>query len=62
MLVRVNYGWKAGQIQDIEFTAARIMLIDGRASKVDYEPEAEATKPSVSTDVKDSKPAKKRAS
>jgi hypothetical protein len=37
MLVRVNFGWKAGQIQDIEPVAARDMLADGRASKVDYE-------------------------
>jgi hypothetical protein len=38
MLVRVNLGWKAGQIQDIEPVAARQMLADGRASTVDYDP------------------------
>jgi hypothetical protein len=37
MLVRVNYGWKAGQIQDIEPVAARAMLADGRATAVNYE-------------------------
>jgi len=37
MLVRVNIGRKAGQIQDIETSSARRMLSDGRASEVVYE-------------------------
>lgn len=37
MLVRVNIGRKAGQIQDIEFTAAKQMLADGRASEIRYD-------------------------
>ena len=37
MLVRIKYGWKAGQVQDIEPSAARAMLADGRASEVNYE-------------------------
>lgn len=39
MLVRVNYGWKAGRVEDIEPTAARAMLADGRATAVNYDPE-----------------------
>jgi hypothetical protein len=38
MLVRVNIGRKAGEIQDVEHTAARQMLADGRASAIDYDP------------------------
>jgi hypothetical protein len=41
MLVRTNYGWKAGQIQDIEPVAARAMLADGRATAVSYEAAAD---------------------
>lgn len=37
MLVRVNIGRKAGEIQDIEPSAARRMIADGRASEVVYE-------------------------
>jgi hypothetical protein len=37
MLVRVNIGPRAGQIQDIEFTAAKQMLAEGRASAVQYD-------------------------
>ena len=37
MLVRVKFGRKAGEIQDIEPAAARQMLADGRASEVVYE-------------------------
>ena len=40
MLVRVTYGHKAGQIQDIEFTAAKQMIADGRASEIRYNAEA----------------------
>ena len=36
MLVRVNIGRKAGEVQDIEPSAARRMLADGRASEVVY--------------------------
>jgi hypothetical protein len=39
MLVRVTTGWKAGQIQDIEPSAARAMVADGRATVVSYDPE-----------------------
>jgi len=38
MLVRVNIGRKAGEIQDVELDAARLMLADGRASVIDYDP------------------------
>jgi hypothetical protein len=41
MLVRVNFGWKAGRVEDIDPVAARLMLADGRATAVNYEPEAE---------------------
>lgn len=37
MLVLVNIGPRAGQIQDIEFTAAKQMLEEGRASAVQYD-------------------------
>lgn len=37
MLVRVNIGPRAGQIQDIEFTAAKQMLAEGRASAIQYD-------------------------
>jgi|HubBroStandDraft_2_1064218.scaffolds.fasta_scaffold05955_1 hypothetical protein len=37
MLVRVNIGPRAQEIQDIEFTAAKQMLADGRASAVQYD-------------------------
>lgn len=40
MLVRVNFGWKAGEIQDIEPVAALQMVADGRASLPNYEAEA----------------------
>jgi hypothetical protein len=52
MLVRVKYGHRAGQIQDIEFTAAKLMLADGRASLVQYDQgtEAEADKPAAAAD------------
>jgi hypothetical protein len=53
MLVRVKYGHRAGQIQDIEFTAAKLMLADGRASLVQYDQgtEAEAVdKPAAAAD------------
>jgi hypothetical protein len=37
MLVRLNIGRKAGEVQDIEPSAARRMIADGRASEVVYE-------------------------
>jgi hypothetical protein len=37
MLVRINFGWKAGRVEDIEPSAARLMLADGRASAVNHE-------------------------
>lgn len=36
MLVRLNIGRMAGHIQDIEISAARAMIVDGRASAVEY--------------------------
>ena len=36
--MRVNIGRKAGEIQDVELDAARLMLADGRASVIDYDP------------------------
>ena len=36
MLVRLNIGRKAGTIQDIEISAAKAMIADGRASAIDY--------------------------
>lgn len=36
MLVRVNIGWKAGQVQDIEPVSALRMIADGRASMIRY--------------------------
>lgn len=44
MLVRVTTGWKAGQIQDIEPTAARLMLADGRATAIDYKSAPDSAK------------------
>ena len=41
MLVRLNIGRKAGEIQDIEISAAKAMIHDGRASAVEYENGAE---------------------
>jgi hypothetical protein len=37
MLIRIHIGRKAGEIQDVEPTAARQMLADGRASAIDYD-------------------------
>ena len=36
MLVRLNIGRNAGKIQDIEISAAKAMIADGRASAVEY--------------------------
>lgn len=36
MLVRLNVGRRAGEIQDIEPSAAKQMLADGRAEAVQY--------------------------
>lgn len=43
MLVRLNIGRRVGQIQDIEPSAAKAMIADGRASVVEYgeKPETE---------------------
>lgn len=41
MLVRVQIGRNAGQIQDIEISAAKGMIADGRATAVEYENGAE---------------------
>ena len=37
MLVRLNVGRLAGKIQDIEPSAAKAMISDGRAALVQYE-------------------------
>ena len=37
MLVRLNVGRKAGEIQDIEPSAAKQMLADGRARVAEYD-------------------------
>jgi hypothetical protein len=37
MLVRLNVGRRAGEIQDIEPSAAKQMIADGRAAVVQYE-------------------------
>lgn len=37
MLVRLNVGRRAGQIQDIEPSAAKQMISDGRAAVVQYD-------------------------
>ena len=62
MLVRLKIGRRAGQIQDIEVSAAKAMLADGRAEVIEYEnaPETEGVAQLVATaDSADSaKPAK----
>ena len=74
MLVRLNIGRKAGQIQDIEVSAARAMIADGRAEVIEYDegnPETEgvaqlvaaadsASEPEKSDSAKPSKSAKKK--
>ncbi len=62
MLVRVNFGWKAGRIEDIEPTAARQMLADGRATAVNYDPgpaKSDADAPGEPAASKGAKPAKR---
>lgn len=44
MLVLVNEGPRKGQIQDIEPSAARRMLADGRASTINYDAASESEK------------------
>ena len=41
MLVRVNVGSRAGQLQDIVHWAARLMIADGRASLPPWEAASE---------------------
>lgn len=68
MLVRLQIGRNAGKIQDIEISAAKGMLADGRATAVEYENgqenegvaqliESESAKPDSA---KSAKPAKKK--
>jgi hypothetical protein len=70
MLVRLNVGRLAGKIQDIEPSAARQMISDGRAAVIEYdqgnaEPEgvvklAAAAEPEKSGSAKPAKVANKK--
>lgn len=56
MLVRINVGFHAGRIKDIEPVAARQMIADGRASRISYDDEPKTEKP----DNKVAKPTKRK--
>lgn len=58
MLVRLNIGRKAGQIQDIEISAAKAMIADGRATAVEYENGAETEGVAQLLESDSAKPAK----